>query len=263
MTGAVSYPGERRLVALACRMLAMEGLAETTLGHVSLRVGGTQLLVRARRAGEHGLLFTTPDDIALVDLDGNLHPGEPPISLPSELPIHTALLRSRPDCAAVVHAHPPSVVACTIADVPLRPIVGAYNIPATRLALGGIPTYRYSGLIRNPQRAAGLLAAMGDRPVCLLQGHGLATAGESLAAAVLAAIDVHVLARLTVTCWQMQRPLTEIDPGDYQDLPVFGADYYDQVWRFYAAKAERLGGLAPADPGGFPPVAPDGSGSAG
>ena len=238
----VPYAAERRQVALACRILALEGLAETTLGHVSLRVGDSLLLVRARRAGEHGVLFTTAEDIALVDTGGNLQPGEPPIALPSELPIHTALLAARPDCAAVVHAHPPSVVACTVADVPLRPVVGAYNIPATRLALDGIPTYRFSGLIRNAERAAGLLAAMGDRPVCLLQGHGLASAGGSLAAAVLAAIDVHVLARLTVTCWQMQRPLTEIDPDDYRDLPVFGQDYDDQLWRFYAAKAERQTG---------------------
>lgn len=240
MNQAASYLSERRLVALACRVLAIEGLAETTLGHVSLRVDGTHLLVRARRASERGLLFTTADDIALTDLDGNLHPGEPPISLPAELPIHTALLRSRPDCAAVVHAHSPAVVACTVADVPLRPIIGAYNVPAMRLAAGGIPTYRFSGLIRTAERAAGLLQAMGDRPACLLRGHGLAAGSGSLAAAVLTAIDAHVLARLTVTCWQMGRPLTEVDPDDYRDLPVFGEDYYEQVWRSYAAKAERV-----------------------
>jgi hypothetical protein len=38
----------------------------------------------------------------------------------------------------------------------------------------------------------------------------------------------------------MQRPLTEVDPDDYRDLPVFGEDYYEQVWRSYAAKAERV-----------------------
>src|SRR5450759_4802624 len=200
---------------------------------------GTSSCVRAARAST-AWPFTTPEDIALVELDGNLHPDDPPISLPSELPIHTALLASRPDCAAVVHAHSPAVVACTVAGVPLRPIVGAYDIPAMRLAAGGIPTYRFAGLIRNAERAAGLLEAIGERPVCLLQGHGLATVGQSLAAAMLAAIDVHVLVRLTVTCWQMQRPLIEVDPDDYRDLPVFGPDYDDQVWRFYTAKAERI-----------------------
>ena len=96
MTGAVSYLSERRLLALACRMLALEGLAETTLGHVSLRVDDTHLLVRGRRPDEHGLLFTTADDIALADLDGNLDPGEPPVSLPSELPIHKRCWRPAP-----------------------------------------------------------------------------------------------------------------------------------------------------------------------
>jgi hypothetical protein len=38
----------------------------------------------------------------------------------------------------------------------------------------------------------------------------------------------------------MGRPLTETDPDDYGDLPVFGRDYYEQVWRSYAAKAERM-----------------------
>jgi ribulose-5-phosphate 4-epimerase/fuculose-1-phosphate aldolase len=248
VTGAVSYPGERRLVALACRVLAMEGLVETTLGHVSLRVSDTRFLVRARRPAEHGLLYTTPEDIALADLDGNLDPGEPPIALPAELPIHAATLAARPDAAAVVHAHSPAVVACTVADLPLRPIVGAYNIPAMRLALAGIPRYGFAGLIRTPERAAGLLRAAGERPVCLLQGHGLVTRGPSLAAAMLAAIDVHVLARLTVTCWQTQRPLIEVDPDDYRDLPDLGPGYDEQVWRCYAAKAERL----PVTPAGGP-----------
>jgi ribulose-5-phosphate 4-epimerase/fuculose-1-phosphate aldolase len=82
----------------------MEGLVETTLGHVSLRVSDTHFLVRARRSTEHGLRFTTGEDITLADLDGHLHPGEPPIALPAELPIHAATLAAHPDSAAVVHA---------------------------------------------------------------------------------------------------------------------------------------------------------------
>ena len=67
---------------------------------------------------------------------------------PSELPIHAETLRRRPEVNAVVHAHAPSVVMADLAGLALRPIVGAYNIPAMRLALDGIPVYPRAVLIR-------------------------------------------------------------------------------------------------------------------
>src|SRR5580704_12826109 len=56
----------RREIALACRVLAHQGLAEDVLGHVSLRVAPGQLLIRCRGPEERGLLFTTPDDVHLI-----------------------------------------------------------------------------------------------------------------------------------------------------------------------------------------------------
>ena len=63
-------PELRDAVARACRILAMEGVADGVLGHVSVRVGDGRMLIRGRGPGEHGLLFTTIDDIRLVDLSG-------------------------------------------------------------------------------------------------------------------------------------------------------------------------------------------------
>jgi hypothetical protein len=48
----------------------------------------------------------------------------------------------RPRAGAVVHAHPRAVLACGIAGLELRPVFGAYNIPAMRLAADGIPSTR-------------------------------------------------------------------------------------------------------------------------
>src|SRR5215475_4746926 len=122
----------RRSIAQACRILALHGLAEDVLGHVSVRTGTAELLIRCRGPAERGLLFSTPDDVHLVPIDG---PAELPAGyvLPSELPIHTELLRRRPQVRAVVHAHPPAVITADLAGLRLRPIVGAYNIPAMRL----------------------------------------------------------------------------------------------------------------------------------
>ena len=127
----------RREVALACRVLAHAGLAADVLGHVSVRAEGG-LLVRCRGPAESGLLFTTAADVHLVGPDGRADlPGG--YAVPGELPIHAATLRARPDVRAVVHAHPPALVAADLAGLTLRPVVGAYNIPAARMARDGIP----------------------------------------------------------------------------------------------------------------------------
>ena len=61
------YVDERMLVANACRVLAVRGLVDDILGHVSLRVDDDTVLIRARGPQERGLRFTTADDIlALV-----------------------------------------------------------------------------------------------------------------------------------------------------------------------------------------------------
>ena len=144
----------RRCIARACRILALHGLAEDVLGHVSVRLGADRLLIRCRGPHECGLLFTSPDDVHAVPLDGS--PAELPGGYvpPSELPIHAEVLRRRPDVQAVAHAHAPAVVMTDLAGLPLRPIIGSYNIPAMRLALAGIPVYPRAVLIRRAELAA-------------------------------------------------------------------------------------------------------------
>ncbi|WP_374205008.1 class II aldolase/adducin family protein [Pseudonocardia sp. WMMC193] len=75
----------------------------------------------------------------LVHLDGNEGvSGElDGYSPPNEMPLHTEVLRRRPDVDAVLHAHPPELVAADLAGIHIRPIVGAFDIPGTRLAAGG------------------------------------------------------------------------------------------------------------------------------
>lgn len=142
-------------VAVACRILARQGLIEGILGHVSLRVGEDRILIRCRGPREKGLLFSTPDEVRLLDFDGNGDLGE--YSPPNKLPLHTETLRARPEVASVVHAHPPTVVTADLAGVPLRPVVGSFNMPAMRLAARGIPSYPRSVLIHrrtSPRRCS-------------------------------------------------------------------------------------------------------------
>ena len=174
MSAPPDLPVLRQEIADACRVLAARGLADGYLGHISLRVDAQRLLVRCRGPQERGLAWTTPEDVHLVTLDGE--PGADGEldgwTPPNELPLHTEVLRRRPDVSAVVHAHPPAVVAADLAGLGIRPIVGAFDMPGTKLAAGGVPVYPRGVLVRNERLAAEMVDAMGDRPVVLLRGHG-------------------------------------------------------------------------------------------
>ncbi|MGH3326402.1 MAG: class II aldolase/adducin family protein [Streptomycetales bacterium] len=228
-------PELRVQAARACRILAHQGLATGILGHVSVRVGEDQLLVRCRGPRERGLLFTAPEDIRLLDLDGTRDPGDG-YAAPKELPLHAEVLRRRPEVASVVHAHPWAVVAADLAGAALRPIVGSFNIPALRLARDGIPVYPRGVLIRRRDLAQEMVAAMGDSPVCLLRAHGLTTVGESVPQAVVRALNVDELARMCLDVARAGGSPADLPEEDVAELPDLGSAFNDTLlWAHHVA----------------------------
>jgi ribulose-5-phosphate 4-epimerase/fuculose-1-phosphate aldolase len=229
----------RQLIADACRVLAARGLAEGYLGHISLRVDADRLLVRCRGPQERGLAWTTADDVHLVTLDGE--PGAPGEldgwTPPNELPLHTEVLRAHPDVQAVVHAHPPAVVAADLAGLGIRPIVGAFDMPGTKLAAGGVPVYPRGVLVRDRRLAAEMVQAMGDRPVVVLRGHGLTSSGGSVPEAVLRAVSVDQIARLSLTIASAGGELRDLPPEDMAELPDLGGAFnHTTAWRHELAR---------------------------
>jgi ribulose-5-phosphate 4-epimerase/fuculose-1-phosphate aldolase len=229
----------RQLIADACRVLAARGLAEGYLGHISLRVDADRLLVRCRGPQERGLAWTTADDVRLVTLDGE--PGDAGEldgwTPPNELPLHTEVLRAHPDVQAVVHAHPPAVVAADLAGLGIRPIVGAFDMPGTKLAAGGVPVYPRGVLVRDRRLAAEMVQAMGDRPVVVLRGHGLTSSGGSVPEAVLRAISVDQIARLSLTIASAGGELRDLPPEDMAELPDLGGAFnHTTAWRHELAR---------------------------
>jgi ribulose-5-phosphate 4-epimerase/fuculose-1-phosphate aldolase len=232
----------RVLVSDACRVLASRGLADGILGHVSLRIDSERLLVRCRGPQERGLLHTTPADIHLVTSDGRagargeLEGGWTP---PNELPLHTEVLRSRPDVEAVVHAHPPAVVAADLAGLSIRPVVGAFDIPGTQLAAGGVPVYPRGVLVRNRRLAAEMVEALGDRPVVVLRAHGLTSTGTSVPEAVLRAVSVDRIARLSLDVVSAGGRLVDLPEDDMAELPDLGSSFnHSTAWRHELARLD-------------------------
>lgn len=225
----------KQTVSDACRVLAEQGVVDGILGHVSVRVDAEHLLVRTRGPYERGLRHTVPDDVRLVDLDGEGELGD--WRVPNELPIHTEVLRARPDVGAVVHAHPPALLLCGLAELPLRPVYGAFDIPGMRLAAEGVPVYPRSVLIRRRDLAQEMLAAMGDRPVCLLRGHGVTVTGASVEEAVVRTIALETLGRVTLELHRVgAENVPPVSDADLAELPDLGAGFNTGAqWRALVA----------------------------
>jgi 3,4-dihydroxyphthalate decarboxylase len=232
-------PELRATIAAACRVLAARGLVDGILGHVSARVSPDELVVRSRGPAEAGLGRTEPGDVWRFTYDGEPVDAPEDFAAPNELPLHTEVLRTRPEVGAVVHAHPDDALLAGLAELQPRPVFGSYNMPAMRLAMQGIPVYGRSVLISTRELAAEMLAAMGDARVCLLRGHGITVAAESVEQAAVLAFNLNELYRVTVELARLGAPPREVDDRDLAELPDLGSAFNDQlVWQSLVAELE-------------------------
>ena len=118
----------------------------------------------------------TPKDIVCIHPDGTVEGLHKPSS---ELPFHRAIYAQRPDVRSIVHAHPPALVAFSIA----RKIPDTNIIPQARRVCGrvGYAPYALPGSEALGESIARTFG--GGYDVILLENHGMAAVGESLQAA--------------------------------------------------------------------------------
>jgi ribulose-5-phosphate 4-epimerase/fuculose-1-phosphate aldolase len=193
-------------LALACRVLAGEGLSRVSSGHVSVRTNVPGVIaIRGRPPGDTGLLFASPSDVVQMTMDGDVI-STSRAQAPRECFLHLEVFRARPDVQSVVHVHPRWVVALRAAGLDLEPLYGAYDPEGLRLALGDIAYFHSARLIDTPEAGRELAAVLGVRPCCVLDGHGIVSVGDSIEAAVLVAIALDELAQVTCLAAAMGRP---------------------------------------------------------
>lgn len=235
----MSLERQRVLVAQGCRVAAARGLVDGVLGHLSLRIDDEHLLIRCRSDSDTGVAFTRPADIRLITVDGTAGaPGElDGYRVPNELPIHVETMRADARNRAVAHLHPPAVVAADLAGIAIRPIYGAFDIPGAWLARGGVPVYERAVLIRTAQLGKEMAAAMGGRPVVICRGHGITSAAAGVEQAVLQAISVDALARMSLRVRAAGGTLRDIADADWDDLPDLGCGFnVGAAWRHEVAR---------------------------
>ncbi len=176
----------RAAIVDAGRELERARLVEGTSGNLSARdpAGGTIAIT----PGSVEYRRIHPADVLLVDVDGNLEEGlhEPS----SELSMHLAVYRRRPDVGAVVHTH--SRWATTWAVLG-REIPAVHYVIASIGYSVGVAPYATFGTEELARKVVSTLAA--DNAV-LLASHGVLAVGADLRAAFENAVRVEFLAEV-------------------------------------------------------------------
>lgn len=154
-----------------CRRLNAKDLLASADGNVSFRVSDREIWITPSGKNKAHI---SPEEMALIDLDGNVLKGNPS----GERLMHLEVYRNCPKARAIVHAHPPTAIAWTVARPDWKELPGE-GLSELILAMGRVPIAPYA----RPGTAA-----MGEvlRPflpgsrVMVLARHGALSWGEDI-----------------------------------------------------------------------------------
>jgi ribulose-5-phosphate 4-epimerase/fuculose-1-phosphate aldolase len=215
-------------VVVGSRILADFGVVDG-FGHVSARHPTNPNHFLMSRSLAPALV--TADDIMEFDLDGNAVDARGR-SVFLERFIHAEIYRVRPDVMSVVHTHSPGVIPFSVSNVPLRPM---YHNPSF-LAVG-VPVWDIrkdfgdtSMLVNNAAIGKSLAAALGDKPVALMRGHGDVTVGPTVKMAVFRAYYTDVNARLQAQALALGGEPNYLTPGEGAKADQTNFAVMDRIW---------------------------------
>jgi L-fuculose-phosphate aldolase len=196
----------RRDLVKFSKWLYRLGFMPGSSGNLSVRISEDCIVTTPTGCSKYLL---QPEDMVLVDLEGKRIAG---LKKPtSEIGIHLAIYRSRPDVQAVVHAHPPLATGFACAGRALDEPLCAEAI----MMLGPVPLAPYA-TTGTENLAASLQSLIPDHTAILMANHGAVTYGESLLDAFLKMETVEHFAHICLVAHQLgsARPLGQPAVGE-------------------------------------------------
>jgi L-fuculose-phosphate aldolase len=159
----------------ACAHLHGRGLLAAADGNVSVRLPDDSLLITPAGVSKARL---PAGSLARVALDGRILEGRPS----TERAMHLAVYRACAEARVVVHAHPPTAIAWTLARPGLTELPGD-ALPELILAAGRVPIVPYARP-GTEEMGTVLLPFLPEHRLLLLSRHGALAWGESMEEAV-------------------------------------------------------------------------------
>ncbi|MEM7280383.1 MAG: class II aldolase/adducin family protein [Pseudomonadota bacterium] len=211
----VLYEKIRQTVAETALELLTTGLVVNTSGNVSARLGEHVVITPS------GKLYTdlTPEDVSVVDLQGNVVDGD---LLPSsETPLHLGVYEKNPGVSAIVHTH--SLYATAVSTLVSQLPAIHYQIAD----LGGpvpVVPYRTFG---TSDLASVVSDALKDRTAVLMQNHGSVTVGDSLRSALARSATLEWLSKVYLIASRNGSP-SLLDGEQLQAVAAQFSDFKDR-----------------------------------
>jgi L-fuculose-phosphate aldolase len=172
------------------------GMTTTSGGNLSIREDNGEIWITPGGIDKGSL---SREDIVHVMPDGRVHGNHRPSV---ELPFHQMIYARRPDLKAVIHAHPPALIAFSI----VRKIPDTSLVPNMRLVCGavGIAPYALPGSLALGENIAAVFGE-GSNAV-ILENHGTVVGGADLFKAFMAFETLDFCARLDIEARRIGAP---------------------------------------------------------
>jgi L-fuculose-phosphate aldolase len=236
---SADIPSSLRDLARAHRILDLEGHNDMSLGHLSWRDPGGRGLWLKR--GNIGLEEVQDSDFILLSFDGEVLAGDGIRHL--EWPIHSEILRARPDVNVVAHTHPFHATALSATTEQIRPYTneGVWfpeSVPHFKLT---------SDLVNTPLLGRELAVALGPSAAAvLLKNHGATFVGTGIREATLAGVFLERAARvqLTLAASGLAHTYPDADEIRQKRLTIYPDRAVENFWQYYNRKLDRVEGSA-------------------
>lgn len=191
----------KQLISSALELLE-SGLITGTAGNLSVRVGDHIIITPSGAAYDQ----LEPEDLATVDIDGQIVNVRGTNRPSSETPLHLSVYRAT-DARAVVHTHSPFANAVGLVRDELPRVHYAIRALGGRVRVAPYATFGTQELADN------VIAAIEGRTGCILRNHGTVVYGSSLPEALDRAAKLEWVSALYIRAATLGEPaeLTDDD----------------------------------------------------
>lgn len=183
----------RKEIIEVCYKIWLKGYVAAADGNVSSRLGEDRIIITPSGFSKGEL---KEEDLIITDMKGNKILGKWKTS--SEIHMHLSVYNERKDVLGIVHAHPPTCIAFSIAGIELPECI----LPEVVVTLGKIPITEYA-TPGTPEGAIIVKDLIKEYDALILDRHGTITVGTSVKDAYYKLEKVEHTAEITMKAKQL------------------------------------------------------------